>query len=128
MIKIEKFPKLSNDESQAISKLGVRVDITKVARKTAKAFDLVIEGEMPSLLGKKDDGFPFSAWLPLYAIREYLNWTHAEIAEMTSYPQMAMDGDWSGVRDSSSTQIWAIFKQYGKDALLGRLAGPLARE
>lgn len=126
MLKITKFPKLSNDESQALYKMGLRVDILKVTRKTARAFDLDIEGELPSL-DKKSKPFPFSAWLPLYVIREYLNWTYPEIADMTSYPEMVMEGDWSGIRDSSHTQIWAIFKQYGKDALLGRLCHSVAR-
>lgn len=128
MLKIKKIPKnLSNEEHQALYKLGLRADITKVARKTARAFDLEIEGEAPSLLDKKAPPFPFSAWLPLYVIREYLNWTDDDIAEMTSYPEMVMSGDWSGIRDSSTSQIWEIFKRFGKDALFERLCHRAAR-
>ena len=126
MLKTKKLPKLSNDEAQAMSKLGLRVDVTKVFRKSAKEFDIEIEGEMPSSLkGKRHEMFPFTAWLPLYAIRECLNWTNEEIAWMTDYPSMVMSGDWSGIRDSSHEKIWAIFDRHGKNALLLGLGGPL---
>ena len=126
MLKIGNLPKLSNDEAQALYKLGLRVDVTKVFRKSEREFDIEIEGEAPSVLkGKRHEMFPFTAWLPLYSIRECLNWTREEIAWMTDYPKMVMAGDWSGVRDSSHEKIWAIFQRHGKDALLFGLGGPL---
>ena len=54
----------------------------------------------------------FSAWLPLLAIRELTDWCDPEIAEMTDYPEMALDGDWSGVRDTNRDSILAIFDRF----------------
>lgn len=51
----------------------------------------------------------FLAWLPLHAIKELTNWTSEEIAYMSDYPDMAMEGDWSAIRDSSLEKIWQIF-------------------
>lgn len=120
MIKLKKIPKnLSNEEHLALYRLGIRMDITEVFRKSKRQFDIEIEGEMPSVFGKKHDPVPFTAWLPLFVVREYLKWTHEDIAWMTDYPEMAMKGDWSAVRDSSRSKIWAIFRKYGKAALIG---------
>ena len=65
----------------------------------------------------EEQSYSFSGWLPLAFVRECVLWTSKEVARMTDYPTMAMEGDWSGVRDSRREVIWEIFEK----ALRGEL-------
>lgn len=76
-----------------------------VSRKSEREYDLHIEG-------KSKKGYSFSAWLVLAAIRELTMWTSPAVAEMTDYPNMAFEGDWSGVRDTNEESLWAIFNKF----------------
>lgn len=87
-------------DSEAIIIARVFQDATEltITRKSEREFDLQIKGKAE---------YGFEAWLPLSMIR-HITWTTAEIAMMTDYPQMVVNGDWSGVRDSGTEKIWAI--------------------
>lgn len=78
----------------------------KIERRSEKMFDLTVEGFDPEM------GCKFSAWLPLACIRYLTMWTSHKIAMHTDYPEMAIEGDWSGVRDSSTDSIWFIFDNF----------------
>ena len=73
-----------------------------------KEFELSFEGERPGF-GKSDPPMKFSACLVLSCIRELFNWT--KFADMTDYPEMVREGDWSGVRDTSWDKLWRIFNE-----------------
>ena len=77
--------------------------VTSVERKSDRDYDV-------SVICTSDLA-GFTLWLPLGAVRELTLWTGHEIASMTDYPEMA-EGDWSGVRDSSSETIWKIFNKH----------------
>jgi len=76
----------------------------KIRRKSAKPFDIEIEGD-------SNRGM-FGADLMLSAIANFVNWTSPAVARISDYPSMAMEGDWSGIRDSSDEKIEAIFRLY----------------
>lgn len=84
--------------------------VSRIERQSDDEFDLIISGERIEK-GLREP-VRFSAWLPLGAIRDLTQWTRKEIANMTSYPEMVLEGDWSGVRDSSKDQQWAIFEKF----------------
>lgn len=75
-----------------------------ISRRSDRECDLTVEG-------KTVDGIGFSAWLVLGMISN-LPWTTKKIAEMTDYPMMAMEGDWSGVRDTDDEKLWTIFNTF----------------
>lgn len=83
----------------------------KISRRSDREYDLTLEGkyapDAPYMAG-----VAFSAWLPLMAIRELTQWPSESIASLTDYPEMVMEGDWSGVRDSSPETIWFIFDRF----------------
>lgn len=60
--------------------------------------------------GKKE--FQFSLILFRAAIHYLTNWTMPEIANMTDYPNLCLEGDWSGVRDTSELKLWMIFEKF----------------
>lgn len=78
--------------------------IVTINRKSDADFDVRIECT--------SDLCAFGMWLPLGAIRSLTQWPSREIANMTDHPEMTMEGDWSGVRDTSTDKIWAIFTQH----------------
>ena len=84
----------------------------EIQRKSEREFDLTIQGR------SKELGCQFSAWLVLSAIRDLLPWTSPQIANMTDYPEMAKEGDWSGVRDTDEAKLWDIFYEH----IVGNLA------
>ena len=90
---------LTSNEKVILKKLYKDSDV-KYQRKSEKEFDIEIEG----------DGF--SAWLPLAAIRSLTKWTRPSVALLSDYPEMVIEGDWSGIRDSSDEAIWDIFETY----------------
>ena len=78
--------------------------VVGIERKSNRDFDVKVDCD--------SDFCKFGMWLPLGAIRSLTVWTDPKIARMTDHPEMAMEGDWSGVRDSSSEAIWAIFTEH----------------
>jgi hypothetical protein len=101
---------MTKNEIDLVTKLANRegwADYT-VSRKSDREYDLHIEGSSQKM------GCTFSAWLVLAAIRSLTLWTSWKVAEMTDYPEMAMEGDWSGVRDSNEESLWAIFNKFVK--------------
>ena len=60
----------------------------------------------------KNRGYDFSATLLLSCIRELTQWTSPTSANMTDYPEMVREGDWSGVRDTSEEKLWEIFRRF----------------
>lgn len=101
-------PNLTKAEVLLLEKLkkkGYRFG--KIERQSDKPFDLRLEGT------RVDLGFDyaFSAWLPLLAIRELTLWTSYEVARFSRcYADMAMSGDWSGIRDAEPEEIWEMFE------------------
>lgn len=87
------------------------IENLEVSRRSDREYDLTLEGGYaPDALYMA--GVAFSAWLPLMAIRELTQWPSESIASLTDYPEMVMEGDWSGVRDSSTETIWFIFDRF----------------
>ena len=81
---------------------GYQIDPQSIKREDhGMQFHLVFSGEK--------DTFDFSASLILACINELTPWTSPEVANMTDYPEMAMQGDWSGVRDTDMSLLWRIF-------------------
>ena len=114
---------LSQNETRLLNILeshGYRIDRESIQRGhwsdhpevvwmgTAREYELSFEGERPGF-GKNDPPMKFSACLVLSCIRELFNWT--KFAEMTDYPEMVREGDWSGVRDTSWEKLWRIFNE-----------------
>lgn len=92
---------LSPDEQLLIDSLFPKEgEQVSISRKSSRAFDIAVS--TPTM----------SAWLPLLAIRTRVAWNSKPVAKMTDYPEMAMEGDWSGVRDSSTEAIWKIFDTF----------------
>ena len=81
-------------------------EIIGVKRRSDRTYDLELEGTFKSDLS--EHRFQFSAWLPLALIREFVAWPLPRVAELTKYPEMVREGDWSGVRDSEPEDIFRI--------------------
>jgi hypothetical protein len=104
----ERNPDMTKNEIDLVTKLASKegwVEYT-VSRKSDREYDLHIEGKSQRM------GCGFSAWLVLAAIRELTMWTSPAVAEMTDYPNMAFEGDWSGVRDTNEDSLWMIFNKF----------------
>lgn len=104
---------MTPNEKKIVARLVEKCHLAdlKVSRRSDREYDLTLEGRY----GKDSShvvGVAFSAWLPLLAIRELTFWPSEEIASCTNYPDMAMEGDWSGVRDSEPENIWFIFERF----------------
>ena len=87
----------------------------KITHRSNRQFDIVLDGRYGTNAHYMA-GVAFTAWLPLMAIRELVNWTSREVAQNTDYPEMCMTGDWSGMRDSSNEKVWAVFKKFAVEA------------
>ena len=99
--------KAANELVEKIVSLIPNVSVAKVELgDTDHPADIYIEGHNGAL------GCLYSAWLPLMAIRSLVNWCSPDVAEMTDYPEMAMEGDWSGVRDTDKDKLFAIYERY----------------
>jgi len=81
--------------------------IDAVSFRSSRAFDIGIDGVTA-------DGSKFSAWLPLLAISKQTAWSSPAIAAQCDYPDMALEGDWSAIRDSEMLTIWRIFGRHCK--------------
>jgi len=104
---------MNANEQKIVDRLVEKCHIEdlKVVRRSDRECDLSLEGRFGKdypYLG----GVAFSAWLPLLAIRELTPWTSEAVASLTDHPNMAMEGDWSGVRDSDPDTIWFIFERF----------------
>jgi hypothetical protein len=77
-----------------------------VARNSDREFDLLIEGTHNQF---GDRPCKFSARLPLAALHSSCDWSSPQAAGMTDYPDMAMEGDWSAVRDTNDAGQWMMF-------------------
>lgn len=104
---------MNANEQSVVDRLVAKCHIEdlKVVRRSDREYDLSLEGRFGKdypYLG----GVAFSAWLPLLYIRDMVPWASHEVAQMTDHPDMVMDGDWSGVRDSDPETIWAIFRRF----------------
>lgn len=104
---------MTTNEEKLVARLVEKCHLEglKVSRRSDREYDLSLEGRH----GKSAPylaGCAFSAWLPLLAIRELTEWPSQEIALCTNYPDMVMEGDWSGVRDSDPENIWFIFERF----------------
>lgn len=104
---------MTQNEQSLVERISSRcvLEDVKVSRKSDREYDLTLEGRY----GKDSPymaGVAFSAWLPLLAIRELTDWPSEAIASLTDYPDMVMEGDWSGVRDSDPDTIWFIFDRF----------------
>jgi hypothetical protein len=67
-------------------------------------FQLVLEGERNS--------YRFQADFRLCCINNLVNWTRPEVARLCDYPDMAAQGDWSSIRDSSWQALEQIFVNF----------------
>lgn len=104
---------MNQNEQSLVQRLTEKCHLEdiKVSRKSSREYDLNLEGRY----GKSAPymaGVAFSAWLPLMAIRELTQWPSESIASLTDHPDMVMEGDWSGVRDSNEDSIWFIFDRF----------------
>jgi len=106
LLAVDKYLSLRHVRHVRNPKLYPAVDLNtvEIARKSEREYDL-------SISGKTKDGMGFGAWLPLGLI-SCLDWTADPVAGMTDYPEMARDGDWSGVRDTEEEKLWAIFNKF----------------
>lgn len=104
---------MTENEKKIIARLTEKCGLQelKIVRRSDKEYDLGLDGrfgpDYPYM-----GGVSFSAWLPLLAIRELTVWTSSKIAQCSSYPEMAEEGDWSGIRDSEPENIWHIFNNF----------------
>jgi hypothetical protein len=104
---------MNANEKKIVERLVAKCQIEdlKVTRKSDRECDLHLEGRF-------GEGYPylggvsFSAWLPLLYIRDLVPWASQEVAQMTDHPDMVMEGDWSGIRDSDPETVWAIFHRF----------------
>ena len=104
---------MTPNEQNIVARLSeqCRLEDVKVSRRSDREYDLTLEGRYgkdAAYMG----GCAFSAWLPLMAIRELTLWPSEAIASLTDHPDMVMEGDWSGVRDSDPDTIWFIFERF----------------
>ena len=76
-----------------------------VSRISAREFDLEVEG-IHTPFGNE---CRFIANLMCSALHSCCDWTSPQVADMTDCPDMAMDGDWSAVRDTNDDAKWRIF-------------------
>jgi hypothetical protein len=101
------------NEENLVARLRAKAHIAdiKVTRRSEKEYDLSVSG-LYAKDSKHMAGVAISAWLPLLAIRELTPWPSEEIASFSDYPDMVMEGDWSGIRDSSVDSIWRMFDRF----------------
>lgn len=98
---------LSRHEKLLLTKIHEKhpMRIDSLERRSDRPFDIAFSGRYLEV------NCAFSAWLPLSAIYNLIEWTHYDVAELTDHPEMVEAGDWSGVRDSSEEAKWNIFEQ-----------------
>lgn len=80
--------------------------IVSIERRSDREFDLIIHGTDSRTQNN------FSGLMLLLGINELVDWTRPSVARMSSHPEMAKEGDWSGIRDSDEDAQWAIFYEH----------------
>jgi hypothetical protein len=108
--------KLSNREIALLARLAknkkMAVVVNTIDRKSDREFDLVLNG-VYLLEADPTRRLDFADYpLLLIAIEVLLDWTKSKVANMTDYPDMAKEGDWSGVRDTDINNLWLIFDEF----------------
>lgn len=92
---------LNYNEIMMIKSLNIDLmTIGSLKRRSEKEYDFSFSYRDP------ETGWDTTAWLPLAVIQDS-KWTY--LAHMSDYPEMVLDGDWSGIRDSSKEAIWKMF-------------------
>jgi len=88
-----------------------RETIETLKRRSIRLYDLEYSGRKSTggHHGSYIETCAFSAWLPLSAISS-LDWSTSEFADLSDYPDMALSGDWSGIRDTCPEGIWEMFE------------------
>jgi hypothetical protein len=107
--------KLSEIESELIEMvrnqdLWVKDSLT-IERLSSQPFALRISGKK-SYTKPSETTYDFSCSLILASIASLLRWSSPAIASLTDHPDLARQGDWSGVRDSDDDKIYYIFQQH----------------
>lgn len=104
---------MTENEKKIIARLVSQCGLEdlKVEHKSDREYDIKMEGRFGQNYPYMG-GVSFSAWLPLLAIRELTVWTNNDVAGCCDHPEMAMSGDWSGIRDSEPDTIWSIFHNF----------------
>ncbi len=112
-----KYADVRADERALIQRLcdHTGMIVTDVARRSDLEYDLSLKGTSPGY-----GGCAFSGWLPLMAIHDLTRWTDHAVADMTDHPEMARDGDWSAIRDTSVRKTWAIFDRFVRQQVRSR--------
>ncbi len=95
--------KLTINEMKLITQIPEISDL-EIERKSDREFDL-------SIIGMRNN-YPFSAWMPLLAINEMIDWSMPKIAQLSDYHDMVRSGDWSGIRDTNEEKLWIIFHNF----------------
>jgi len=105
--------RLTANELEMLAKVAAhkRAEISSVIRRSEREYDIEFNGWDGKMRCN------FSSWLPLAAIG-CVDWTGEEYAEMSDYPMMVAEGDWSGIRDSNEGAVWRMFKKALVDMLL----------
>src|ERR1700733_12258535 len=86
-----------------------RRSVTSIERRSEREFDIGLGGNYTNPEFSRGG---WSAYLPLLAIRELTDWSCEPIAYSTDHPTMVLDGDWSGIRDSSPETINSILELF----------------
>jgi hypothetical protein len=97
-------------EAEVIGKLmqlGYVIDETKTVRRSAKECDV-------NLSGVNAKGNSWIGWLPLTVINN-VEWSTDDIWDLQDGYGIkgykpSQGADWSGIRDSSPAQVWAMFE------------------
>lgn len=113
-MKIASSSEVSAIEMELIDLIKVKdlwvEDSLIVERLSSQPFALRISGKKSYT--KQLNTYDFSCSLILASIATLLDWSSPEIAKLTDHPELARQGDWSGVRDSDDDKIYYIFQQH----------------
>jgi hypothetical protein len=101
------FEQLLPEEQSLFKKInqGQLKDVV-FARTSYQRFDFHFEGH------NTEQDINVVAWFPLWAVKHATDWTSKEVANMSSNPKIAMEGDWSALRDEDEEIIWKIFETF----------------
>ena len=89
---------------EILTRLDSYTEIKFEAANPRREFDIRITGNNQNGL--------FSLILFRAAVKRLTNWTSPEIAKLTDHPEMCLEGDWSGVRDTDDVKLWNIFNRF----------------
>lgn len=98
---------MSGAKNDSVSEREYRLIDVVALRGTVAYNHASIKRRSPREFDVEYSGPGYASWLPLAAICA-VNWI--KFAEMSSYPEMVREGDWSGIRDSTRDEIWEMFE------------------